>query len=153
MRSRHGSQKWALLALIAQIGIFCLSISAQAQLNQNCTVGILNRTTQVQPDGSWRIDNIPAGFGFVRARATCVQNGITQSGESNLFQINANQVTGFNANIVLGSTTPIPNSLTLTASLTTLTQPGQTVQISVLATYADNSTKNVTPSSSGTQYT
>src|SRR5262245_22434190 len=81
------------------------------QLSENCVVGILNRTAQVQADGSWHIDNIPAGFGFIRARATCVENGITRSGESNLFQINANQVTGFNANIVLGSTTPIPNSL------------------------------------------
>src|SRR5881296_260393 len=103
------------------------STALKAQLNENCIIGILNRTAQVQPDGSWHIDNIPAGFGFVRARATCVQNGITRSGESNLFQINANQVTGFNANIVLGSTTPIPNSLTLTASSATLTQVGQTV--------------------------
>jgi YVTN family beta-propeller protein len=130
-----------------------IAAPAFAQLNENCIVAVLNRTVQVQPNGSWRVDNIPAGFGLVRARATCVQNGITRFGQSDLFQINANQVTGFNANIVLGSTTPIPASLTVTASPTMLTQPGQTVQLSVTATYADNSTKNLTAANTGTQYT
>src|ERR1700746_1758067 len=82
-----------------------------AQLNQNCTVSILNRTTQAQPDGSWTISNVPAGFGTVRARATCVNNGITQFGQSDLFQIAPNQVNGFNATIKLGVTTPIPTAL------------------------------------------
>ena len=34
-----------------------------AQLNQNCTVSVLNRTVQVNPDGSWVLPNIPANFG------------------------------------------------------------------------------------------
>ena len=29
-----------------------------AQLNEHCTISVLNRTANVRPDGSWRIDNI-----------------------------------------------------------------------------------------------
>lgn len=125
----------------------------QAQLNQNCTVSILNRSAQVQSDGSWSISNVPAGFGLVRARATCVQNGITQFGQSDLFQIAANRVTGFNAKITLGTTTPIPVALTLLAPITTLGQAGATEQLTVTATYADSSSKDVTGTAAGTQYT
>ena len=49
-----------------------LDTVAPAQLNENCTVSILNRTTRARADGSWLIDNVPATFGGVRARATCV---------------------------------------------------------------------------------
>ena len=125
---------------------------AHAQLNENCTVSILNRTAQVQHDGTWIINNVPAGFGLVRARATCVQNGVTQFGQSDLFQINANQVTGFNANIILGSTTPIPTSMAVTATPASLTTKGQTSQLTVIATYPNGTTANVTAASTGTQY-
>jgi hypothetical protein len=122
-----------------------------AQLNPNCVVSVLNRTVQVSADGTWVLPNIPAGFGLVRARATCVNNGVTTSGQSALFTIAANRMNAIPP-ITLGPTTPIPNLLTITASLATLTQPGQTAQLTVTATYADNSTKNVTPASTGTQY-
>src|SRR5438270_2676798 len=133
--------------LLAAVGM------ANAQLNQNCTVSILNRTAQVQSDGSWTISNVPAGFGLVRARATCVQNGITQFGQSDLFSIAANQITGFTANIKLGNTTPIPTSLAVQAPVTTLTQVGATEQLTVTASYADGTVKDVSAGASGTQYT
>jgi YVTN family beta-propeller protein len=133
--------------LLAAMGV------ANAQLNENCTVSILNRTAQAQADGSWTISNIPAGFGLVRARATCVQNGITQFGQSDLFQIAANQINGFNANIRLGNTTPIPVALTVQAPTTTLSQAGATEQLTTTATYADTTVKDVTAAAAGTQYT
>ncbi len=65
------------LGLVILLGVVCLGTTlptpAQAQLNENCVISILNRTAQVQPDGSWRIDNVPANFGALRARATCVE--------------------------------------------------------------------------------
>jgi hypothetical protein len=125
---------------------------ARAQLNENCTVAILNRTAQVKTNGSWRIDNIPANFGQVRARATCVQNGQTLSGQSNLFTIAANQVTGFDADIVLGPVTPIPTALTLSANPVTLTQPGQLAPVTVTGTYSNAPSANLTNAGSGTQY-
>lgn len=55
-------------------------------------------------------------------------------------------------NIQLGAPDPIPTSLNVTAPLTTLTTTGQTVQLSVIATYQDGSTGNVTAASAGTNY-
>lgn len=46
--------------------------TASAQLIERRTVSILNKTTRVSADGSWRIDNVPVGFGPVRARAACL---------------------------------------------------------------------------------
>src|SRR5262249_36647277 len=53
--------------------------------------------------------------------------------------------------ITLGTTTPIPVSLTITGA-GPLTTTGQTEQLTVTATYPDNSTKNVTAATTGTNY-
>src|SRR5712671_1724690 len=71
--------------------ILCAAEFTLAQkLNENCTVSVLNRSVRVNPDGSWVLPNIPANFGQVKARATCVQNGVTTSGESDFFTVPAN---------------------------------------------------------------
>ncbi len=44
--------------LVAAVVAFFAVDSVFAQLNKNCTISILNRTANVQPDGSWRIDNV-----------------------------------------------------------------------------------------------
>ncbi|MDH5526463.1 MAG: hypothetical protein OEY97_04060 [Nitrospirota bacterium] len=36
-----------------------LATVAFAALNENCTVSILNRTAQVQPDGTFVVPNVP----------------------------------------------------------------------------------------------
>ena len=119
------------LGLVILLGVVCIGTTlptpAQAQellLNENCTISILNRTAQVQPDGSWRIDNVPANFGAVRARATCVEGGVTLSGQSSLFEVEAGIVNGFDAEIVLGAVDPIPVSLSVTTPISTLTSAG-----------------------------
>lgn len=125
--------------------------SAQTALNENCIVSVLNRNTRVRPDGSWVLPNIPANFGLVRARATCVENGVTTSGESAPFLILA----GGSVNvppIVLGPTTPIPRLLALTAPTTQLTSIGATSAITVTGHYADGSTRNLTGGLTGTSY-
>src|SRR5215472_19141761 len=83
---------------------------AHAQLNQNCVVSVLNRNVQVNADGTWVLPNIPANFGPVRARATCVTNGVTQFGQSDFFTIPANGSTNV-PRIILGHTTPIPTAI------------------------------------------
>ncbi len=125
---------------------------ARAQLNQNCIVSVLNRNTPVNTDGTWILPNIPAGFGLVRARATCVNNGITTSGQSNLFTLVANRMNALPP-IALGNTTPIPTSLTLSAPTSTLMQLGGTTQLTATATYASGPSQNVTVASAGTAYT
>ncbi|HXG18879.1 MAG TPA: hypothetical protein VNN62_07385 [Methylomirabilota bacterium] len=130
----------------------CLATVARAQLNENCTVSSLNRTAQVKPDGAWIAINVPANFGQVRARATCVENGVTRSDQSDLFSIPANGSVTL-SEIQLDTADPIPASLSLSAPTTILATAGATTQITVTATYPDGSTKNVSASSTGTSYT
>jgi hypothetical protein len=125
---------------------------AYGQLNQNCIVAVLNRSVQVNADGSWVLPNIPANFGLVRARATCVQNGVTTFGQSGFFNVAAKGTINL-PTITLGSTTPIPLSLSLSPSPLSFTAAGQTLQLKVTASYPDNSTQDVTASSAGTAYT
>jgi hypothetical protein len=103
--------------------IFLLSFawSVFAQLNQNCTVSVLNRNTQVDANGNWRIDNVPSTFGPQVARATCINNGVLQSGQSSPITIQTGAVNGFDGTILLGTSQPIPTSLGLTSSTTSLT--------------------------------
>ena len=75
------------LALGVGLGI---SSSALAQLNETCTVSILNRTARVDPNGDWLLPNVPANLGQVRMRATCVENGLTLSGQTDFFTIPEN---------------------------------------------------------------
>jgi hypothetical protein len=127
--------------------------STLAQLNENCTVSILNRTAIVQPDGSWRIDNVPADQGQVRARATCVENGVTLSGESDFIDVEADTINGFNAEIVLGQPSPVPESLAISSPVTSLTAIGETALLTVTAIFPDGTTADVTAAASGTNYT
>src|SRR5207249_2289794 len=120
--------------------------------NQNCTVSVLNRTVQVNADGSWVLPNIPANFGQVKARATCVQSGLTTFGESAFFTVPANGAVNL-PQIILGNTNPIPVSLAITPTNSSLTSVGQTLQLTVTATYPDGSTKNVSATGAGTTYT
>ncbi len=147
---RSGS-RYILGALLA-IFLPTLSPVALAQLDENCTVSVLNRNVQVNSDGSWVLPNVPANFGQVRARATCVRNGITTSGESALFTLSANGVVNL-PDIVLGPVTQIPVSLSIAPGPVSFTAAGETLQLTVTAAYPDGSEGDVTASISGTTYT
>src|SRR6266481_125578 len=139
----------AIVSLLATVT--CLLLPANAQLNQNCIVSVLNRNVQVNADGTWVLPNIPANFGPVRARATCVTNGITQFGQSSFFILPANSSTDVPP-IVLGATTPIPGSMSVTSPAAMLSQSGNTTQLNVVATYAGGATQDVTTGANGTIY-
>jgi len=135
----------ALMLCVAEVGL------AQ-KLDENCTVSVLNRTVRVNPDGSWVLPNVPANFGQVKARATCVKNGVTTSGESAFFIVPANGAVNLPA-IVLGSATQVPAAISITPANPSFTSAGQTAQLTVNATYPDASTRNVSAASTGTNYT
>lgn len=82
----HITQEYLRLGSLLGLALMAFSGVTSAELNENCVVSVLNRTVQVKPDGTWVLPNIPANFGPVRARATCVTNGITTAGESALFR-------------------------------------------------------------------
>src|ERR1051326_1536728 len=128
---------WSVTGIVS-IG----TLLAYGQLNQNCSVSVLNRTVAVNPNGSWVLPNVPANFGQLKARATCTQNDITTSGESAPFLLLPNTAVNL-PEIVLGNSTLIPDALTISPANPTLTGIGQSIQLSISAHYPDNSTKNV----------
>jgi hypothetical protein len=158
MLKSHRSRLLRLWAAAAgtTAAVLTLTSTAAAQtpphrLDENCIVSVLNRNVRVKPDGSWVLPNIPANFGLVRARATCVVDGETISGESAPFLVAANAAVDVPP-IVLGPTTPIPTSLTLTGPPAPLTQIGATAQLSVMANYPGGTTTNVAAAATGTRY-
>jgi hypothetical protein len=139
-------------AVFGSFVVFLASVlPLNAQLNQNCVISVLNRTVEVNPDGSWVLPNVPANFGLVRARATCVQNGVTTFGQSDLFSLGANQTVNL-PHIKFGSSTPIPTGLSVSATATLLPSVGATAQLSVTAMYAGGAPADVTAPASGTVY-
>jgi len=138
--------------VIAAALLLVLPGTALAQLNQNCTVSVLNRNTQVQPDGTWVLTNLPVNQGLVRARAVCTFSGLTQFGQSGLFTVPLNGSITLQP-IIFGAVTPIPNSLLLTAATSNLSAVGATSQVTVTAQYLSGAPQNVTSSAVGTTYT
>jgi len=138
-----------LLPACALLGCLVLALPARAQLNENCTVSVLNRNVQAKADGTWVLPNLPANFGTVRARATCVQGGATTYGQSAEFAIPVNGSVTLPP-ITLGPTTPIPTQLRVSTPAALLASAGATAQIQALATYAGGTQADVT--ASGTSY-
>ncbi|TWI69732.1 hypothetical protein IP91_00805 [Pseudoduganella lurida] len=122
---------------------------AAAGLNENCVVSVLNRNVQAKADGTWVLPNLPANFGRIRARATCVQNGATTYGQSAEFTIPANGSVTLPP-ITIGPTTPIPTHLAVSVPAPVLATIGATTQVQALATYPDGSQSDV--SAGGTSY-
>lgn len=121
------------------------------QLNGNCVVSALNRSTRVQANGVWVLPNVPANTGRVRVRATCVENGVTRSGQSDFFTIPVNGVVRV-AEIEFDDPEPVPVQMTLTAPQTVLTSVGQTVQLQASVRLPDGSFRDSTAAATGTGY-
>jgi hypothetical protein len=87
----------------------------------------------------------------VRARATCVENGITRSGQSDYFTIPVNgavTLLGMNMDVV----EPIPTSLQVTSATSTLTAVNASTQLAIIGVYPDGTTRNLTTGTTGTNY-
>lgn len=137
----------ALLAIIMPSSIFA------AELNERCVVNVLNRTIQVSADGGWSLPNVPSNQGSIRARATCLQeDGQTVSGQSGYFQITANQINRV-SEIVFEDLEQIPVALEVGGNArVVLNGIGATFSLTILARYADGSTRDVTGQAAGTNY-
>ena len=149
-KGKHPVRRVSKAGLFLFILLFAQDM-AWAQLNGNCTVSVLNRTAEAQSDGNWSIPNVPSGFGAVRARATCVENGQTASGSSGYFTVPANGTVSVEQ-IILGQAAPVPSSLIITAPGGAPTGVGATAQLTVTALYPNNLSKDVTSQASGTTY-
>ncbi len=120
-------------------------------LSDDCVVGVLNRTTAVSRNGTWILPSVPANFGPIRARASCVRNGVTVFGQSDRFTLTAGRSITLPA-IELGNASPIPQSIGITAPSARLIQAGETTQLVVTAIYQSGSIGNITAATTGTQY-
>ncbi len=121
------------------------------RLDDSCIVSILNRNIRVKPNGTWVLPNVPATFGQVRARVTCVRDGQTLVGESAPFTLTSDGSVDVPP-ITLGVTTPIPSAIAITAPVEPLRQVGASAQLAVLARYDDGSSRDITTASTGTRY-
>ncbi len=149
-KCRIQSQVRALALMAVASGALMVAPAAHAQLNENCVVSVLNRNVQAKADGTWVLPNIPANFGSLRARATCVQGGVTTYGESQPFTLTPNGSVTLPP-IVIGPTTPIPTVLRVSAPATTLAAVGASAQLQVLATYP-NGGQQTDVTTNGTSY-
>ena len=143
------TSKMLQMVVVGALMLCTAQVVLAQRLDESCTVSVLNRTVRVNADGSWVLPNIPANFGQVKARATCVKNGVTISGESAFFTVPVNGAVNLPA-IILGSATQIPVSLNMTPAMLSFTGAGQMTQLLVTAIYPDNSTRDVSPASAGT---
>lgn len=127
--------------------------SYAVELNEKCVVNILNRTIQVDQDGYWALPNVPSNMGRIRARATCqLDDGRTVSGQSDYFTVVQNSVVQV-GDIQFENVVPIPSDLNFSASTPiSLDTIDQTFQLTVTASYADDSVQDVTSEISGINY-
>ena len=140
------------VCFLAFVLFLCLAPIANAQLNDSCTISVLNRNVQVNTDGTWVLPNIPGNQGRVRARATCVFNGLTKFGQSDLFTVPVNDSITLQP-IIFGVISPIPQLITVTPSVASITTLGATSQMMTVATYPDGTTVDVSAAAKGTNYT
>ena len=83
------------LAILLGAGLLaCLPVQASAAatltVDESCVVSILNRTVQADSNGRFAMPNVPSFMGKVKARATCVRDGMTVSGETDYFDVVTN---------------------------------------------------------------
>ncbi|WP_377894946.1 Ig-like domain-containing protein [Alteromonas sp. R78001] len=127
--------------------------SYAVELNEKCVVNILNRTIQVDQDGYWALPNVPSNMGRIRARATCqLDDGRTVSGQSDYFAVVQNSVVQV-GDIQFENVAPIPSDLNFSASTPiSLDTIDQTFQLTITASYSDDSVQDVTSEISGINY-
>lgn len=135
------------------INVFAQDSGAGLQiLDENCVVSVLNRTSRVQSDGTWRINNLPSNMGRVRARASCVIDDKTLSAQSDFFTIPPNGIVQVFGEFEFEKLKPVVARLNVAAGKTVLTEIGEISQLSVIGTFSDSSIKDLTASNEGTNY-
>ena len=144
---------YCLIGIFLNSIVINIAISEILDLDETCTISILNRSVQTAPDGSWQLDDVPSTMGQIRARATCVRNGETIFGQTDFFTVQTNQTTQVGQFEVLEEDST-PTSLDFaTGSNTVLTGEQTFFLLQVFANYADGRREDVTAVSSGINYT
>ncbi|MBC7924367.1 MAG: carboxypeptidase regulatory-like domain-containing protein, partial [Bryobacteraceae bacterium] len=133
--------------------VLCLTPAKAVDLNDRCTVSLLNRQVQVGSDGRFTIPNTPVQRGKFRVRLTCDTTEGPKQGQSGLFEIvpfDSTPVGPLDFTTVI----PVPVSIDLLAAAnkTVLRVRNETVQLSVPAELANGRSGDLTQAASGTTY-
>ena len=147
----HSIQRILTLLLAVVAATLARAQDQPHSLDETCLVSALNRSARVREDGSWVLPNVPSNFGQIRVRATCLDGGVSRSGQSGFFTLPFGGVARV-ADIAFDSPQQIPSTLSIASPVAVLNAVGETVALLVTATFADGSTGDATPSASGTNY-
>ena len=148
-RSKFSAFRKVLIFVLATVQ---LKLSIATELDESCTISIMNRTVQVDQNGSWVMPNIPSFMGRVRARATCIRDGITTTGQSNFFNIVNNGVVRV-SDISFSDTTQVPTDLRFSNNENLqLNSDTQSFLLRVAASYADGSVASDLTDSQGVNF-
>ena len=147
-------QKFNLaILLMASCIIYTTHIMAQIDgrppVGESCVVSVGNRNAPLAADGSYFVSAIPDSLGTFRARVTCSDGSIGQSGIgfSDLTQV----ITVELGDIEFGRLDPVPIAVNLSANERRLNS-GESSQLSLQAVAVDGSIRDVTSRSEGTVY-
>lgn len=132
------------LVILGTSMLLATVISAQSmRVDETCTISILNRTVQANSDGSWQLPNVPSFMGRIRARANCLVDGQTVSGQSDFFPVVVNEQ-NFAKPISFIDLTPVPTTLEFTSSADVIiTDTNQSIKLDVIARYSNGSQSEV----------
>lgn len=141
-------------AFLCLVGVFGMSAAAHAQvIGPNCTASIMNRTVQVNANGTFSIPDVPVDQGSYRVRVTCRDDdGTTRTFVSTFQKLVPNGQNSIST-LAFGTNQPIPTVIQVVALPTVLSARGETVQLSVRGVLPDGNPRDLTPSSAGTTYT
>ena len=112
-------------------------------VDQNCTISVLNRTVQANEWGRFAMPNVPSFMGEIRARATCIRDGVTETGQTDYFSVENNDT------IDVGSFYVFDEARVPTSLIVNFGQPislfgeGETRQPIITARYTDGSEQDI----------
>jgi len=154
LRLRH-SRRLALPASLVACAVLAVS-PAWAQLGSNCTASLLNRTVQVNADGSFALGNVPSNpQSLYRVRVRCLNpDGSFAQGMSGLLNLSGSGDSVDIGTIDFDNFTlpPVSISTTINEATSSLTTAGQTVHLFTLGTYSDGTQQSLSYPDSGTTY-
>ncbi|HEV8348494.1 MAG TPA: carboxypeptidase regulatory-like domain-containing protein [Vicinamibacterales bacterium] len=143
----------ALVALVALVMLLAGSSPTAAQkLGSNCTASIMNRTVQVNANGTFAIPDVPVDQGSYRVRIVCKEDDGTVTTFISGFQTlvpNGHNAIG---KLTFDPNQPIPVRIEVIALTSFLTSRGQTEQLSVRGTLPNGTARDLTGASTGTFY-
>lgn len=137
--------------------IALLSMASTAEeileLDETCTVNILNRIIQVNQKGGFSLPSIPSTMGKVRARVTCLRTGETIYGQSDYFEVTPNGSINIGS-IFLVKEAAVAKSITFTHEGNDPSSPltanvflaaiDQSFQVKVVANFNDGTELDIT---------